>query len=182
MGSQGPDTARRIEVVPYDPGWPALFQAEAARLAAALGDEAIAIHHIGSTAIPGAQAKPTLDILVEVRAIERADGAAAGALVALGYEPRGESGIPGRRYFVKRAGSAHTCHLHVFAVGHSEVERHLRFRDYLRAHPEEARAYGRLKVDLARRFPHDGPRYTEGKDAFVAEIDGRAAAWARAGQ
>ncbi len=177
MRRQGPGTSRKIEVVPYDPDWPRLFQAEGERLAAALGDEVVAIHHIGSTAIPGVHAKPTLDVLIEVRAIEPID-AADEALVALGYECCGENGIPGRRYFVKQVGSAHTHHLHVYAVGHPQVERHLRFRDYLRAHREVARAYSQLKARLAQQFPEDGERYTHGKDGFVAEVDRLAAPWA----
>jgi GrpB-like predicted nucleotidyltransferase (UPF0157 family) len=173
--------ARRIEVVPYNPEWPCLFQAEATRLAEALADEIVAIHHMGSTAIPGLQAKPTLDLLLVVRAIERID-AFNDAMIALGYQPRGENGIPGRRYYVRHAEGAHTHHLHAYQRGHPDIERHLRFRDYLRAHPGEAKAYGALKERLAQQYPADGRRYTEGKDALVAAIDRRAAAWAGASE
>jgi GrpB-like predicted nucleotidyltransferase (UPF0157 family) len=172
--------ARRIEVVPYNPEWPCLFQAEATRLAEVLADEIVAIHHVGSTAIPGMPAKPTLDLLLVVRAIERID-AFNDAMIALGYQPRGENGIPGRRYFVRHTQGVHTHHLHAYRQGHPNVARHLRFRDYLRAHPGEARAYGTQKERLAQQYPGDGRSYTEGKDAFVAAIDRRAAAWAEAG-
>ena len=94
--------ARKVEVVPYDPSWPVLFQSEAGQLAAILGEEVVAIHHVGSTAIAGMSAKPTVDILVEVHHIAKIDGL-SNAMRNLGYKPKGEFGIPGRRFFSKTA-------------------------------------------------------------------------------
>ncbi len=167
---------RKVEVVPYDASWPEAFRREAALVGQALGLEMVAIHHIGSTAIPGIGAKPIIDILVEVRDIERID-ALNGEMARLGYEARGELGISGRRYFVKGGDETRTHHLHIFQAGNPEVERHLTFRDYVRSHPHEARAYGRLKEELARRYPEDIEHYVEGKDGFVKEMDRRARAW-----
>lgn len=167
---------RRVEVVPHDPAWAQSFQAEAEVIRAILGSEVVAVHHIGSTAIPGISAKPIVDIMVEVRDIARVD-AYADRFAAQGYRPMGENGIPGRRYFIKGPDEARTHHVHIFAAGNPEIERHLTFRDYMIAHPEDARAYSRLKEDLAARFPTDIDSYVAGKDAFVKEIDRRAAAW-----
>lgn len=168
--------ARRIEVVPYDPNWLAMFDAEAEDIAVILGAELVAIHHIGSTSIPAIKAKPVIDLLVEVHDIEKMDDFNAD-MVALGYEPMGEYGIPGRRFFRKPDEFTRTHHVHVFGAGHPDIERHLDFRDYLIAHPEEAQAYSRMKEGLAREYPEDVERYTEGKDAFIKEIDAKAKAW-----
>ncbi len=172
--------SRRIEVVPYNPQWPALFEAEAAAIEQALGPELTAIYHIGSTAIPGIQAKPIIDLLGEVVALERVE-AFNPALEGLAYIPRGEAGIAGRRFFLKPGMTERTHHLHLFEAGHPEVSKHLVFRDYMAAHPAEARAYGRLKAELARRFPTDIKGYMAGKEGFIKERLARAKAWAKAG-
>ena len=100
-------------------------------------------------------------------------------MIALGYDPRGENGIPGRRYFVKRNGEIHTYHLHVFQTGHPEINSYLDFRDYLRVHPDKARAYSELKETLVRKFWNNSVAYTEGKNEFVREIDQLAAIYCK---
>ena len=91
---------RVIEVVDHDPGWKGQFEAEADIWRRLLGKDVVAIHHVGSTAIPGICAKPIIDLLVVVRDIERVDELDA-EMVSRGYLPRGEYGIPGRRFFIK---------------------------------------------------------------------------------
>lgn len=167
---------REVIVVAYDSQWPARFAEEAARLAPVFGRELIAIHHIGSTSIPGMAAKPIIDMLPVVWQIEAVDALNL-TMEALGYAPRGEFGIPGRRYFAKGQGAQRSHHVHVFAVDHPDVARHLNFRDYLIAHPAEAEAYASLKQALARQYPHDMEAYIAGKDGLIKEIDRRAAAW-----
>jgi len=167
---------RAIEVVPYDPNWATQFRREAAHIFAVLGPEVIAIHHIGSTAIPTIKAKPIIDILVEVRYIELID-AFNQKMRELGYQPKGEFGIPGRRFFLKHDEITRTHHVHVFQVGAPEVQQHLNFRDYLIVHPEVARAYSRLKEQLVQLFPEDIERYMDGKDEFIKGILHRAKVW-----
>lgn len=169
---------RRIILAPPDPAWPEQFRAEAARLRTILGDEAVAIEHIGSTAIPGIPAKPTIDVLVAARDLAAID-ALRPTLEAAGYAWRGENGIPGRRYLVCGTEEAHTHHVHILCAGNPEIARHLAFRDYLVAHPAEAQAYARLKEQLAARLADDPAAYTEAKSAFIREVDARAAAWRR---
>lgn len=169
---------RRIEVVAHHPQWSEQFEQEVDELAVVFGDEIVAAHHIGSTAIPGILAKPIIDILLEVRHIDRID-AFNDEMRARGYLPKGAFGIPGRRFFIKGTEDSRSHHIHVFQAGDPEFERHLAFRDYLRAHPEEAQTYSRLKEELARRFPHDIEGYTAGKDEFIKEIERRAEAWIR---
>lgn len=165
-----------VNVVPYDPAWPRMFQQESGVLSSALGSEMVAIHHIGSTAIPGISAKPIIDVLVDVADIEKIDRLNP-EMERLGYVPHGEFGIPGRRYLTKDCGSTRTHHVHIFQTGDPEIARHLAFRDYLIAQPDEAQAYSRVKEELARQFPNDRDAYQDGKDAFIKEMDRRAGEW-----
>jgi GrpB-like predicted nucleotidyltransferase (UPF0157 family) len=169
---------RRVRVVPHDPAWGEAFEAEATALRSVLGDEALAIHHIGSTSVPNLRAKPTIDVLVEAREIEILNDLEA-EMAEKGYEAWGEYGIPGRRFFTRDRGPDRLCNVHVFEAGTPEVERHLAFRDYLARHPETARAYGDLKGDLAERFPADMEAYMDGKDAFIKRVEREALSWSR---
>jgi GrpB-like predicted nucleotidyltransferase (UPF0157 family) len=179
-GDASVEFPRTIRVVPHDPKWTAAFEEERARLDALLGKDLVAVHHIGSTAIPGIPAKPIIDVLVVVRAIESVDEKTP-AMVGAGYRSFGEFGIPGRRYFVRGFDPARTHHVHVYGEGTVRIADHLEFRDYMIAHPERAAAYGRLKVGLARRFPHNIEGYMRGKDEFIRETIDLAARWARRG-
>ena len=160
---------RNLTVVEYDPSWPGLFEAEREILLEALGDNVVDIHHIGSTAVPGSAAKPVIDILVEVADIEALDGLNR-EMEAIDYEPKGEFGIPGRRYF-RKGGDERTHHVHAFKCGDSNVTRHLAFRDYLIANPQIAQEYGELKKSIAETCDKDISRYCDRKDAYVKRIE-----------
>lgn len=166
-----------VEVVPHDPRWRDAFEREAKRVAAALSGNVVAVHHIGSTAIPHIYAKPVVDMLVEVKDITDVDGQSS-AMQSLGYEVMGEYGIPGRRYFRKdNQAGFRTHHVHAFEAGSAQIERHLAFRDYMIAHPEDAREYSDLKRELAQEHPQSMDAYMDGKDGFIKEIDRKAARW-----
>lgn len=168
---------RQVQVCPPNPQWVKDFEAEAAQIALALGDNVAHIHHIGSTAIPQIYAKLVIDLLVEVNAIDQVDTCSA-AMVALGYTAMGEYGLPGRRYFRKdNAEGARTHHVHVFAAGSPEVVRHLAFRDFMIAHPDCAQQYSKLKRTLAAQYPNDIEGYMDGKDEFVKTMEHRALHW-----
>lgn len=165
-----------IRLVEHDPGWSAGFEREATRIRYALGEALIALHHIGSTSIPGIVAKPVIDMLGIAPSLDALDDHAA-QVVALGYEALGEFGIPGRRYFRKDDEHGTRTHqLHTFAIGSPEVLRHLMFRDFLRAHPADAQAYAALKRALARDAV-DMRAYSDGKTDFIREIERRAMVW-----
>jgi GrpB-like predicted nucleotidyltransferase (UPF0157 family) len=167
----------RIEVVPHDLRWKEDFGTESGRVAAAIGENAIAIHHIGSTSVPGIYAKPVIDLLIEVRDITAVDDRSS-EMESLGYEVMGELGIPGRGYFRKDNNDGIRTHqIHTFESGSPEIERHLAFRDYLTAHPEDAEHYSDLKRKLAREHPYSMDDYMDGKDGFIKEIERRAAPW-----
>jgi GrpB-like predicted nucleotidyltransferase (UPF0157 family) len=133
----------RIEVVAYDPRWPEIFDQERERIISSLKGDCLAIHHIGSTSVPGLAAKPKIDIVAVAkdrrRAIEN--------LERLGYTYRGEWNIPLKCGFTRRDGPS--VNLHLFFDGdHPEIELNLRFRDYLRTHPEARREYVALKEKI----------------------------------
>ncbi len=137
------------------------------------------IHHIGSTSIDTIYAKPIIDMLAEVKDIEKVAPLNA-AIEALGYVSMGELGIPGRRFFRKdNHAGIRTHHLHVFEVGSPQIDRHLVFRDYLRCHVEAAQIYSELKQKLAQQYPIDIENYMDGKAEFIKETDKKAAEWRR---
>ena len=164
---------RKIVVLPYNPEWADMFKVEASRITAFLGKEVQEIHHIGSTAIPSITAKPIIDILVVVHDINKIDKYNQ-VMINQGYIPMGEYGIPRRRFFIKGSDSNRTYHVHIFQTGDANIERHLNFRDYLIAHPEEAKAYSHLKEQLAKNFAEDIEGYMGGKSSFIKEIDRKA--------
>ena len=165
----------QVVVVPHDPRWAELFRREAEQVRQALGANVVAVHHIGSTAVPTIYAKPILDLLVEVHDVAAIDACDA-AMRALGYEPRGEFGIPGRRFFRKDdAAGIRTHHIHAFDAGTPQVTRHLAFRNFLIAHPDWAQRYSDLKRELAVTCHDDIEAYMDGKDALIREIDALAA-------
>jgi GrpB-like predicted nucleotidyltransferase (UPF0157 family) len=171
-----------IVLAPHNATWAAAFECEASAVLDALSDLPIELHHIGSTAIPGIVAKPVIDMLGIVPAVEALD-ARAPRLAVLGYEALGEFGIPGRRYFRKNApDGARTHQLHAFAAGSPEIQRHVDFRDYLRAFPTEAAAYAALKQRLAARCGGDMHAYSDGKTEFIRAVERRAAAWRQRGE
>lgn len=168
---------RKVDVLPYDGQWVLLFNKEANELERILAKEIDSIHHFGSTSVPGLAAKPVIDILAIVKEIEAIDGYNA-ELQAIGYTGKGENGIPGRRYFQK-GGDERTHHLHIYQIGSPEIERHLVFRDFLRAHPATAKQYGELKRDLSRQFPYDIDSYIMGKEQLATQIQAQALEWHR---
>lgn len=166
---------RKVGVVEHTKDWKRLFEEEAKLIREIFASEIVAIHHIGSTSVAGLAAKPIIDILPVVRDIEKIE-TYNNQMIALGYTPKGEYGLPGRRYFQK-GGDNRTHHVHMYEAGNDEIERHLAFRDYLRQHPQAVKEYGALKVELAKRFPYDISAYIDGKDSFVSEMEQKAIRW-----
>jgi GrpB-like predicted nucleotidyltransferase (UPF0157 family) len=163
----GPTSRSPIEIVPYDVDWPKTFEMWRHRLASALGPTAIRIEHVGSTAVPGLAAKPIVDIQVSVANID--DEAS--------YVPAIEStGVPLRsrddrhRYFRPPSDQPRVVQIHVCGIGGTWARDHIVFRDHLRAHPEVAAAYGRLKLELAAKWKDDRYAYTDAKTAFILDV------------
>lgn len=142
-------------------------------MAAALGSPPEAVQHVGSTAVPGLDAKPTIDILVGVADLAEVDDRAISSMAGIGYEFRGEMGVPGRRYFRKGASYPRDYNVHVVALGGELWRDTLAFRDRLRADEDAARAYAALKRRLVAT-PEGATvaGYAAGKAGFIAEIVG----------
>jgi GrpB-like predicted nucleotidyltransferase (UPF0157 family) len=174
--------AGSIVVSDYDPSWPALFAQERARIAQALAPFALAIEHVGSTAVPGLPSKPIIDLLVGVPNLEQARQRCMTPLEALGYicMPEYASWLPRELFFRKGPPGPWTHHMHVMELSHPRWEALVVFRDYLRAHPEAARAYADIKRELAASSKDDIGAYRNGKTAFVEETTAKARAWHRA--
>ena len=169
-------SADPVIVVPYDEAWPSLFEKERTRIEGAIGLWVEEIEHVGSTAGPGLAAKPVIDIMVGVRNLDESP-ILVERLVGIGYEyvPEFERVSPLRRYFRKMREGRRTHQMHLVETSNAEWwDRHLLFRDYLRAHPEAAEEYARLKQDLSRRFGEDRVAYTGAKTEFIWEIVRRA--------
>jgi GrpB-like predicted nucleotidyltransferase (UPF0157 family) len=160
-----------IELAEYDPAWPGLFEREAARVRAALGERALAVEHVGSTSVPGLVAKPRIDIVLTVP--DSADEAAyMPPLERAGYVLR----IREPEWYEHRVfkGPDTDVNLHAFSAGGPEVARMLRFRDWLRTHEDDRLLYERTKRDLAAQRWAYTQHYADAKSAVVAHIMARA--------
>lgn len=166
---------RKVSIEKYSTDWKKKFDEEAILLQKIFGLEIQMIHHIGSTSVNGLSAKPIIDMMPVVRDIKKID-AYNEAMIAIGYEPKGENGLSGRRYFQK-GGDNRTHHVHIYELGNGEIERHLAFRDFLRVQPVIAKKYGDLKKALAEQFPYDIDAYINGKEKLAKDIEQQAIHW-----
>jgi len=157
-----------VVIADYDPGRPNEFERLRARALDALCDLPATVEHVGSTAVPGCAAKPVVDLDVVVET-ESDLAEAIRRLAPAGYRHQGDLGVPGREAFAWPAGEQRH-HLYVVVAGNPAHRRHLALRDYLRAHPDDARAYGELKRELAGRFGTDRVAYTEAKTPFIERL------------
>jgi GrpB-like predicted nucleotidyltransferase (UPF0157 family) len=171
--------AGSIVVSDYDPDWPTLFEQERTRIKNALGPVALAIEHVGSTAVPGLPSKPIIDLLVGVPSLEEANERCIEPIEALGYNyiPEYASWLPRELFFRRGPPGPWTHHVHLMEPFHSRWEALLVFRDYLRAHPEAARAYADIKRALAASSKDNIEAYRNGKNTFVEETTAKARAW-----
>jgi GrpB-like predicted nucleotidyltransferase (UPF0157 family) len=166
-----------IVVVPYDPEWPKLFARLGADLRGALGDVALRIDHIGSTSILGLDAKPVIDVQISVASFEPLDAFRL-PLEGLGFGFRADNPDLNKRYFREPPGTRRT-HIHVRRAGSWPEQLALLFRDYLRAHDEDARRYAELKYRLAVQYRDDRLGYTESKSPFIWETIPKAHRWSQ---
>lgn len=175
--SERPRERYKIHIVKWNPEWIELFGSLAAELRGALGDTAIRIDHIGSTAVPGLAAKPIVDIQVSVADLQALRDFAE-PLARLGYRFREDNPERTKRYFREPPGARRT-HVHVRERGSWHEQWALLFRDYMRAHPSEHSAYVALKQRLAAADSADMEAYTAGKADLFWEIIRRADQWAK---
>jgi GrpB-like predicted nucleotidyltransferase (UPF0157 family) len=158
-----------VRIVDYDPTWPALAEEELRGIGEALGEVAVRLEHVGSTAVPGLAAKPIVDLQLSVDDI-RSRERYVEPLERLGYMfvPAPES--PGRHFFAKPPQRPRIHHLHVVEAGSEHELRHVAVRDFLRAHADEAARYAALKRQVVARHPQDRLAYIEGKDDYITAL------------
>ncbi len=166
-----------IIVVPYDSAWPEQFQQIARNLRASLGDLALRIDHIGSTAVPGLAAKPVIDIQISVASFEPFVPLRE-AMEACGFVHRTDNTELTKRYFRERAGQPRT-HIHMREHGSLSEQLALVFRDYLRAHPTAADEYARVKYEFAAHYRDDREGYVDAKEPFIWTTFRAASDWSQ---
>jgi GrpB-like predicted nucleotidyltransferase (UPF0157 family) len=164
-----------IVLAEYDPEWPGVAAELAARLGV-LGPVLTKVHHIGSTSVPGLAAKPIIDLMPLVTDLAALDRHRS-RVESLGFEWHGELGIAGRRYCTLDDSGRRRAQLHFFEAEGPQVERHLAFRDYLRAHDEAARAYACEKRRARDLHPNDSHAYCYEKAAWIEDAEKRALLW-----
>jgi len=165
-----------VVLAPYNPHWPQMAATHAERLRV-VGANLVTVHHIGSTSVPGLAAKPIIDLMPLVTALARLDRDRR-HVKALGYDWHGEFGMSGRRYCTLcDAAGNRIVQLHFFEAGAPDIERHIAFRDYLRAHREMAAAYENEKRRAQNLHPNDSHAYTDEKAAWVRETEAKAVVW-----
>lgn len=167
----------QIELATYDPHWPAMASAEISFLKMLLPLAGFEFEHIGSTAIPGLNAKPVIDLMVGVRSLDDA-GSAIEPLERNGYSYWRDNPFKEHFFFVKGlplvGGAGRTHHLHIIQRDSGFWRDQITFRDHLRKHADDAFAYQQLKLKLAEKFRNDRDGYTNAKTDFVKAVLERA--------
>lgn len=162
---------REMKIVPYSNQWDEQYNEIKAILLDIYKDNVIDIQHFGSTAIKGMPSKPIIDVMVIVKDISKVDEFNAD-MVAAGYNPRGENGIVGRRYFQKIAsdGITHLEHIHCYEATNPHVADELLFRDYLRVNKDAFEKYKKIKLEASEKYRFEPEKYSEYKSQCVNEI------------
>ncbi|MCL2372627.1 MAG: GrpB family protein [Defluviitaleaceae bacterium] len=158
-----------ITITPYNPAWPGEFNKIKTELTQVLQGVALAIEHVGSTAVPGLSAKPIIDIDIIIETENFS--ATAARLATIGYHHVGDLGITGREAF-KYEGKPHLMehHLYVCEKNSPELNRHISLRDFLRTNETYRNKYSQIKIEMAKKFPHDIDSYIEGKQPLILKI------------
>lgn len=169
-----------VRLSPYDPDWAALGVAECARVRALLGDLAVDVLHVGSTAVPGIAAKPILDIVAAVGDSVAIDDV-VGRLCATGaYCYEGDQGDDGGLLLVRGTGELRTVHVHVVGTGSQAWVDYRRFHALLVTDDAARHRYESVKWELARQHPHDRRAYTQAKAVVIRELLDDPAPWSGA--
>lgn len=155
-------------ITPYQPQWPDMYRGEATRLLRVFGSASKAVHHIGSTAVPGLSAKPEIDILVIVNGFSPVDSWTE-ALAAYQYR-RGGDLSAGHLFYKRDVEGVRTHKLHVCLAGHSKIHEMLSFRDYLRCHDDVRNQYQELKLELEKTNVSGIGEYLQGKEPFIHAV------------
>lgn len=172
-----------VLLAPHEKEWETFAVETMDRLRAVLGDTAVEMQHVGSTAVPAIQAKPIVDLAVAVRSLSDVEPLFP-ALEAQGFYHAAHGDDEGQILLVcgDLKADTRTCHIHVVRAGSMEWRNYVNFRDYLNFYPKKAAEYEALKQELQRRFPNDRNAYTEGKAEWIAYTLRKALVWSFLGE
>jgi GrpB-like predicted nucleotidyltransferase (UPF0157 family) len=157
---------RRVIITPYDPDWPRVYEEESRLIRATVGTLIHSLEHCGSTSVPGLAAKPIIDIIAGVDGRETAEECRK-RLTAICYDNASPGDNPDWYYCLGKGPHSPGFHLHLVKEGSTHHLKHIIFRDWLRTHPEDTRAYQELKLNLAERYRNDRVAYTDSKTEFI---------------
>lgn len=159
-----------MEIVDYDPRWPALAAESISELTDALPGAFIRIEHFGSTSVPGLAAKPVIDLMAGVADLDEIADRLREELPPLGYTQL-DVGMRGRLFFPKDQDGRRTHHLHVVPADTIPTRNEILLRDYLRRRAQDAARYGALKRAIAAELGDaDSLAYTRRKTDLVQEL------------
>lgn len=159
---------REYDIVPYDPRWAGQFIEYASKVKGVFGDD-MQIEHIGSTSVPGMSGKPCIDLLITVDDMDMVEQHVH-EMNAAGFNYAGQYINEGSRLFRVMKGNEVLANVHFFIKGHSHINEMIQFRDYLRSHPNEVKAYSNLKLELKYKYPADYASYRKYKDEYVKDL------------
>ncbi|MBS1819359.1 MAG: GrpB family protein [Acidobacteria bacterium] len=168
IGERAPLNAR-VELAPYDPEWPSLFELAAGRIRTALGGNALVLEHVGSTSVPGLSAKPIIDMVLAV-ANSADEGAYVPRLEAEGFVLRIREPEWFEHRMLLRASGVQVWQLHVFSADCEEIARMVAFRNWLRTHEADRLLYETTKAALAAKTWTHVANYADAKSEVVREI------------
>jgi GrpB-like predicted nucleotidyltransferase (UPF0157 family) len=166
-----------LEVVACDLSWPGRYERWRDRLGGQLADTALRMEHVGSTAVPGLPAKPTIDVQISVADLDDESRYVA-QIEQAGVQLRTRDAL--HRFFRPFAGQPRDVHVHVCQAGSDWEREHLLFRDYLRSHADARDAYAKVKWEAAQVWPDDRIAYTEAKTGVILDLLDAAETWATA--
>ncbi len=159
----------KVKLLPYDPVWVELYKKEEKLLRSALGKIVLEIRHIGSTSIPGAVAKPIIDIAVGIKDLEKARKC-IGALKKIGYILKHDAKEHKRYFFLKEKEGEITHHLHIEKLGSDVWNRQVIFINYLKKNKEALDRYNKFKIELAEKYKNNRKAYVAAKVKFIDDM------------
>lgn len=162
-----------------NPEWKTIYKTEKNKLIRILGQKAIRIEHFGSTAVPDLEAKPTIDILVEISKNEKLKDEIIQTMKSEGYHfiPKNDCPPPYLMFvkgYANEGFKGQAYHIHMAEKEHNGLWDRLYFRDYLIDHKETATEYEKIKRELAEKYKNDREAYTEGKTEFIRRVTEKA--------
>jgi GrpB-like predicted nucleotidyltransferase (UPF0157 family) len=160
---------KKVRISSYKPAWKKLYKKEEKLLRSVIGEYILDIQHVGSTSIPGAKAKPIIDIVIGLEKLKDGEKCIK-PLKKLGYEYYRDTAARGRYFFAKGSEKNRTHYIHMGKLNGRFWKNHILFRDYLRKHKKAVKEYNELKEDLSKKYKDDRDAYTSHKDAFIKGI------------